>query len=137
MANQPASQRDEKARLRAELMAATARHESEQAQRLIDDFLIQAKQSGLPPVRLMARTFGGHLVKTDVTGWYLRNDHAVAIGLDGRYYQLVVPDQFAARLRGVKLAPAQPMLVVGRGAKDGETGSLKDFLARVLRGEVA
>ena len=131
--------RQERARAaaaRVGMMTADALHESAQAKRLIEDFVRQAAAASLPSVALRARTLDGHLVKTDVRGWYLRNDHSVAIGEDGEYYQLTVPGGLAARLRGVRLRPTPPPLVVGRGGKDGESGDLKDFLARVLAGQV-
>ncbi|MDR2929299.1 MAG: hypothetical protein LBV06_00075 [Propionibacteriaceae bacterium] len=125
------------ARLRAELLASSAQLESQRAQLLIDAFLEQAQAINLPSVNLQARTLEGHLVKTDVRGWYLRNDHSVAIGVDGQYYQLTVPGGFMARLRGVRLQPTPAPLVVGRGGKDGETGDLRDFLDRALASAVA
>ncbi len=124
------------ARRRAELMASTAMHEAGQAQKQIDAFLAKAQAANLPVVELQARTLDGHLVKTNIRGWYLRNDHSVAVGTDGHYYQLTVPGGLMARLRGVHLQPTPPPLVVGRGGKDGETGDLKDFLDRALQGQV-
>ncbi len=124
------------ARLRAELLASTSLHEAGQAQKLLDRFLSQARARNLPAVELKARTLDGHLVKTDQRGWYIRNDHSVAVGVDGRYYQLTVPGGFMTRFHGVRLQPSPPSLVVGRGGKDGETGDLKDFLDRALAGQV-
>jgi hypothetical protein len=129
--------RDQAALVRARLLASTALHESERARRLLDDFVRQARAAGLATVPLRARTLDGRLVKTDVEGWYLRNDHSVAVGADGQYYQLTVPADWRARWRGVRLQPSPPPLVVGRGGKDGETGDLTDFLARALAGQVA
>ena len=129
-------ERAQAAARRAGMMAADALHESAQARQLISEFIIQAAEAQLPSVELRARTLDGHLVKTDVRGWYLRNDHSVAIGTDGEYYQLTVPAGFLSRLRGVHLKPTPPPLVVGRGGKDGESGDLKDFLARVLAQQV-
>ncbi len=129
-------QRDQAVQARAELMAAAERYESEQAQKLVDQFVVDSRAAGLPVVELHARTLDGHLVKTNIRGWYLRNDHSVAVGTDGHYYQLTVPGGLMARLRGVHLQPTPPPLVVGRGGKDGETGDLKDFLDRALQGQV-
>ena len=128
--------RDRAAQVRADLLAASALHESEQAQKLVDEFMVKARASDLPAVDLRARTLDGHLVKTDVRGWYIRNDHSVAIGIDGQYYQLTVPGGFLTRIRGVRLQPSSPPLVVGRGGKDGESGDLKDFLSRTLHQQV-
>lgn len=128
--------RDRAARRRAELLASTSLHESEQARKLIDAFMGKVQTADLPPVELRARTLDGHIVKTDQRGWYIRNDHTVAIGTDGKYYQLTVAGGFLARVQGVRLKPTPPPLVVGRGGKDGETGDLKDFLDRALAGQV-
>lgn len=134
MSSTPAegNSRADDARVRIELAQAHARHESEQAQRLIDEFIWQAQQLSLPAVPLRARLFSGQEVKTDKTGWYIRVNRSIAIGTDGGYYQLTVPGSMMARLRGVRLVATPPPLVVGRGGRDGETGDLKDFLAKAL-----
>ena len=51
---------------------------------------------------------------------------------DGRFFQLLTTGGRLARFTGVKLSPSPPPLVIGRGGRDGETGDLKDFLARTL-----
>jgi len=124
------------AQRKAAWMQSNAQRESERAQILIDDFVVAASSAGLAPVKLQAKTMSGRVVKTNVRGWYIRNDHSVAIGTDGGYYQLVVFGGLMASLRGVELSPVPPPLVVGRGAKDGESGDLSDFLARALAGQV-
>jgi len=105
--------------------------ESVEAQKLIDDFVRAATAAGLPVVDLMATT-GGRSVRTNVRGWYLRRDRSIAIGVDGGYYRLSVPAGPLARLTGVRVEPSAPPLIVGRGGRDGESGDLKDFLARAL-----
>lgn len=125
------SQRSEDARRREELAAASARAEAEAAQKLIDDFIAQATEQRLEPVPLRAITHGGQSVKTDKLGWYLRKNKSIAVGTDGGYYIMTVPmaGGLMDRLRGVKLTPTPPPLVVGRGGRDGETGDLAEFLA--------
>ena len=120
--------------MRAELIAATQRRESGQAQKLIDEFVRQAREVGLVPVALRARTTSGQVVTTNVQGWYIKADHSVAVGTDGGYYLLTVFGGLGAKLRGVSLQPTPPPLIVGRGGKDGESGDLKDFLGRTLDG---
>lgn len=127
------SQRAEDAARRHELAASHARAESQEAQRLIDEFVIAARERGVAPVPLRARLLNGREVKTDKQGWYLRRNHSIAIGIDGGYYQLTVPGSVLDRWRGVRLEPSPPPLVVGRGGRDGETGDLKEFLARALQ----
>jgi hypothetical protein len=120
--------RAEDAAQRAELAAAQERGESIQAQKLINEFLAAAKAKGIAPRPLRATLYSGQSVKTDKIGWYLRKNHSVAIGDDGRYYVLIVPGGLRERLSGAKLQPTPPPLVVGRGGKDGETGDLAKFL---------
>lgn len=130
----PGMARAEDAARRAELAAADARAESARAQKLIDEFLVAARQAGKAPQPLQARLLSGQVVRTDKEGWYLRRDRSVAIGVDGGYYQLLVPGGLRERMRGVRLRPTPPPMVIGRGGKDGETGPLQDFLARLLSG---
>ena len=117
-------------------MQAAQRRESQRAQQMIDEFIAQAESAGPSPVTLDARTVNGRVVKTGVTGWYLRRDHTVAIGTDGGYYILTAVDAPTLPWRPAKVTPTEPPLVVGRGGKDGESGDLKDFLARALSGQV-
>jgi hypothetical protein len=124
--------RAEDAARRAELAAGERQAEASRAQRLIDDFVAAAEQAGIPPVPLEARLLTGQRVKTDRRGWYLRRNRSIAIGEDGGYYQLLVPGGLRERLRGVRLHPSPPPLVIGRGGKDGETGDLRFFLDRIL-----
>ena len=76
--------------------------------------------------------YTGQSVKTDKIGWYLRKNETLAIGDDGAYYILTVPGGLKERLRGVHLKPSPPPMYVGKGGKDGDTGDLKDYLARIL-----
>lgn len=124
--------RAEEAARRAELAAAHARGESVQAQRMIDAFVTRAIDRGLPTEPLRAKLLDGAMVKTDRRGWYLRADRSVAIGEGGEYYVLVVAGGWLERIRGVRLSPTPPPLVVARGGRDGESGDLAFFLDRVL-----
>lgn len=130
------SSRAEDARRRLELAEATARAESEAAQKLIDDFLVKAREIGLPSVPLRAMLLDGTPVKTDKRGWYLRVNKSIAIGEDGGYYVLTVPGGFMERIRGARLKASPPPIFIGKGGRDGETGDLSFFLSRALRGEV-
>jgi hypothetical protein len=118
----------EEAARRAELAAAQARGESREAQKLIDQFVIDAKAKGIMPHPLRATLYGGQSVKTDKLGWYIRKNQSVAIDEDGAYYVLTVPGGLRERFSGVKLTPSPPPLVVGRGGKDGESSDLVDLL---------
>ena len=99
---------DGAARLAA-LAQGQQRAESVKAQRLIDEFVATARERGLAPEPLRARLPGGAEVKTDKSGWYLRQDRSVAIGEGGEYYVLIVPGGLAERLlrcRAGRLSPA-------------------------------
>ncbi|MFV0428374.1 MAG: hypothetical protein ACK5KO_02945 [Arachnia sp.] len=131
--------REEKARdaqRRVELGQQAARREAAAAQQLIDEFIARAGELGVTPVPLKARTMSGHVVKTDKTGWYLRQNKSLAVGSDGAYYVLTVPGGWLERFRGVALEASLPSLQVGKGGRDGETGDLAEFLAWVLDGQV-
>lgn len=123
--------REDAARLQ-QLADAARRAEAAEAQRLIDAFVEAARERGLAPEPLRATLYGGVSVRTDKVGWYLNSSRSVAIGYDGSYYQLVVGGGVRERLRGVRLEASEPSLVIGRGARDGESGDLAEFLARVL-----
>ena len=120
--------RAEEAARRAELAAAQERGESLRAQEMIDKFVLEAKARGIAPQRLRATLYGGHSVKTDKVGWYLRKNERLAIGDDGAYYVLSVPGGLRERISGVKLKPSAPPLIVGKGGRDGESGDLDEFL---------
>ena len=120
--------RAEEAARRVELAAAQERGESLQAQKLIDAFVAEARARGIPSEPLRATLLTGQSVKTDQVGWYLRKNRSLAIGEDGNYYVLTVPGGLRERLSGARLTPTPPPLVVGKGGRDGETGSLSDFL---------
>src|SRR3712207_4830359 len=120
--------RAEEAARRAELAANQERGESRQAQVLVDAFVRDARARGIAPEPLRATLFDGRSVKTDKVGWYLRKNRSLAIGEDGSYYVLTVPGGLKERLRGAKLTPSPPPLIVGKGGRDGESGDIAEFL---------
>lgn len=124
--------RAEDAARRVELAEAQARLEGREAQVLIDQFLVDVAAAGVPPVPLEANLLGGGRAKTDQRGWYLRRNKSLAIGVDGSYYVLTVPGGWRERLFGTTLTPTLPVLVIGRGGRDGETGDLTEFLQWIL-----
>ena len=126
------SQRQADARRRHELAAAAARAEALAAQEQLDAFVARLSSLGVAPEPLQATLLSGARVKTDQLGWYLNKARTLAVAPDGRYYQLVTSGGPLARFTGVKLRPAAPTLVIGRGGRDGETGDLADFLDRPL-----
>ena len=107
--------------------------EAEQANRLVAEFARQAHEQGLRPTPLTARAYNGRTTyRTGLRGWYLRPDRSMAVGTDGGFYILTVPASFRARLTGAVLRPETPRLVVGEGARDGESMPLPALLRQRL-----
>lgn len=126
------NQRRDDARRRQELAAAAAKAEAQAAQVQLDEFAAEMKRRGLAPEPLEASLLNGSRVKSDKVGWYINRSRTLAVAPDGAYYQLVTTGSALARFTGVKLTPSSPVLVIGRGGRDGETGDLADFLARAV-----
>jgi hypothetical protein len=123
---------------RLEEQARAQRHrnerESAEAQQLIDRFVARARGAGLATQELTARPWSGRgRYRTGIEGWYLRKDHSIGVGVDGRYYLLATPPVRLGRWRTVPVEPTPPTLEVGRGARDGESIDLKDLLELRLR----
>ena len=110
--------------------------ENAQAHTLLVAFVAEAERRGIAPVPLRARSYDGrHRYRTTSTGWYLRRNESVAVGLDGVFYVLGVPTSLRAVFTGVELSPSDPPLVLGKGGRDGESIDLPDALALVLERE--
>ncbi|WP_449386541.1 hypothetical protein [Cellulomonas soli] len=128
-------ERRESAFAHAEALARRQRAESEQARRLIAEFVELATVDGPAPEALRARSYDGrHRYRTHLVGWYLRRDESVAVDTAGQFYVLSTPTSLAALLRGVDPVPQDPPLVLGAGGKDGESLDLTQALDRVLHG---
>jgi hypothetical protein len=134
---------DERTQRRAELAEAAQYHaesqrraeaqESAKAQVLIDDFVAKIRAAGVPSEQLTARPWSGSgRYRTDVVGWYLRRDHSIGVGEDGKYYLLVVPNERFGRFRTAHLEPTPPPLQVGKGGRDGDSIALNVLLATRL-----
>ena len=107
--------------------------ETERARRLVADFAREARERGLRVSRLTARGYGGRArYRTGLRGWYLRPDNSIAVGVDGSYYVLSVPDGLRARLTGAVVPPQDPRLIVGEGGRDGESMPLEALLRQRL-----
>jgi hypothetical protein len=103
--------------------------EAADARRLITAFVATARERGIAPEQLVARSYSnGATYSTKLRGWYIRSDRTLAVGDDGQYYVLTVPGGWRTRLTGASVAPSQPPLVVGVGARDGESRALADLL---------
>jgi hypothetical protein len=116
--------------------ADLARREAAEAARaaeLLREFVAAARERGLAPVPLTARSYGGRgRYRTKLRGWYLSPDETMAVAEDGRFYLLTVRGSLAARFTGVDVAPATPRPVLGEGGRDGERIPLRTVLDRLL-----
>ncbi|WP_298459373.1 hypothetical protein [uncultured Cellulomonas sp.] len=129
------AQRHEAADVHAEALERRRQSETAQARTLLDEFVEQAAARGLRPTALAARSYDGRSrYRTPLRGWYLRRNESVAVATDGQFYVLTVPASLRARFAGVSPAASDPPLVLGKGARDGESIDLADALARVLSG---
>ncbi|NUR72764.1 MAG: hypothetical protein HOU81_18280 [Hamadaea sp.] len=125
--------RDDAVAKHAAAVARAREIETTQARKLVTEFVEEARRRLLPPERLMAFAFNGRShYRTGLHGWYIHPNHSLAIGVDGEFYVLGVPASLRSRLLGARPAPSDPMLVIGRGAKDGESISLRELLHRRL-----
>ncbi|MGP9538540.1 hypothetical protein ACT3SP_11040 [Brachybacterium sp. AOP43-C2-M15] len=112
--------------------------EHEQATAMIREAVTRFREAGIPPVPLRARPFrGGGTIRTGLEGWYLKQDRSLAVDAEGRYYVLRVDGGLLSRLRGATPAPRHAPLVVGRGARDGDTFGLDELLEMRLQDPVA
>lgn len=106
---------------------------SEKVRPLLADFVRRARDLGLGPVPLRARGYSGSAsYRTGLRGWYLQPSGPWAVGEDAEFYVLLAATGPLGRLRGVEIAPTPPPPVVGRGARDGESMSLRELLERRL-----
>jgi len=84
-------------------------------------------------VPLKARSYDGrYRYRTPLEGWYLRRNQSVAVGTDGEFYVLSVPGGLRAAVVGARPEPSDPPLILGKGARDGESLDLVDALRIAL-----
>jgi hypothetical protein len=114
-------------------LARRAAAEAAEASAMLREFVVAAREQGLVPVRLVARSYDGrHRYRTPLRGWYLRPDGGIAVADDGNYYVLAVPSSLRALVTGVTPTPTAPRLVLGDGGRDGERMSLRYALDHLL-----
>ncbi len=124
----------ERAAYHADALRRREAEESAKAQVLIDRFVVQATEAGLPTEELTARPWSGvGRYRTGIEGWYLRANRSVGVSTDGKFYVLNVPPVRFGRWRTVSVEPTPPPLVVGKGAGDGEVFDLDVLLQKRLR----
>ncbi|GAB3089740.1 hypothetical protein [Isoptericola nanjingensis] len=135
MSDDWAAQRTEAARVQAERLRARQDAEHTEAEALLRDFVRAAADAGLEPGPLEVKGYGGRgTARTSLRGWYLRHDRTAAVTSDGTFYVLTAPLTLLDRVRGARVAPQRPPMILGAGGKDGSSIELVDALERVLPG---
>ncbi|WP_053203657.1 hypothetical protein [Jiangella muralis] len=126
-------QRREALQSHADALARKQAAETERAKAIVADFVAAMTTAGIAPGPLRARVADGAVrYKTGLRGWYVRRNRAMAVGEDGAFYLLDVPRSARSRLAGVRIAPSDPPLQVGVGARDGESMPLERLLRQRL-----
>ena len=122
-------QRDRAVAAHGAALERQAAAEVARARELVARFAEQARERGLRAGPLTARPYDGRgRYRTGLRGWYLRPDGDLAVAEDGQFYILTVPASIRARFTGVHVHPAEPRLVIGEGARDGERIALDELL---------
>lgn len=103
--------------------------ETAKAREMLGEFVEEMKARGIAPYELRAPVVGtGTTYRTGITGWYLRRNRSLGVDAEGNFYILGTPAGLKARLLGVQIFASDPPLVVGLGARDGESMPLKELL---------
>ncbi|MDN6486618.1 MAG: hypothetical protein L0K34_03945 [Ancrocorticia sp.] len=126
--------RREHARLRAEQLEASRAAQSVEAQRMLDQFVRAAREASLATEPLVVKGYERGTARTPYRGWYLKNDHSVAVDPEGNFYLPTASLCGRDGLRGIAPQPSAPPLVLGYGGRDGEVIDLADALDKLLPG---
>lgn len=102
--------------------------ETARARAQLAEFVREMAAQGIEPEPLRARAGSGASYRTGIHGWYLRRNRTLGADPEGNFYILTAPAGLKARLLGVQLTPSDPPLVVGLGARDGESMPLEQLL---------
>lgn len=130
-------QRREVIQAQENALRATRQAEHEKATARIRVAIAAYRDAGIAPVPLQARPYTGTgSIRTSLTGWYLKHDRSLAIDEEGRFYVMRVPGGILSRLRGATPEPSLAPMVVGRGARDGETFDIDELLQMRLEDPV-
>jgi hypothetical protein len=131
-ADEQSAWQDKRRDVAAQRAAALQRRkavDSQQARKLVNWFVREARERELATTSLRSKAQNGRTTyRTALTGWYLKRDGSLAIGVDGGFYIMSSPPSLRARFTGVVLHPAEPPLVVGVGGRDGDSMSLEELL---------
>ena len=127
------AQRTEAARVQADRLAQRQNAEHVKAEALLAEFLPVVLAHGPAPEQLQVGGFDGRgQAKSNVRGWYLRKNHTVGLGIDGKFYILSAPLSFKDRFRAVQITPTRPPLQLGKGGRDGEAMDLSEALEQLF-----
>jgi hypothetical protein len=127
--SEESAQRNKVIEVQQQALLRAREAEHEKATALIRAAIEDWKAAGIPPVPLRAQPYkGSGTIRTSLVGWYLKKDHTVAVDTEGRYYVMRVDGGIVSRLRGADPRPTQAPLVVGRGARDGDSFDLTELL---------
>lgn len=108
-----------------------AQHDA--AQRMLDAFTREALAAGLPTQQFVVKGFGGRgRARTNVSGWLLRRDGTIGLGVDGRMYRLTADLGLLDRFRTFEPEQIDPPRVIGAGGRDGDSIPLETALDRLL-----
>lgn len=121
-------QRREASAAHAAALGQRKARETAKARELLSGFVREIQALGVEPEPLQARTASGSGYRTGITGWYLRRNKTVAVDAEGNFYLLGTPSSVKGRLFGVQVEPSDPPLIVGLGARDGESIPLEELL---------
>ena len=123
------TRRREAAAEQAAALERTRVSESLQARRLVEEFVRDAVAGGLRQTPLRARAYNGRTTyRTGLTGWYLKRNGSLAVDGDANFYIMSTGTSLRAWITGADLAPADPPLTIGKGARDGESMPLQELL---------
>ncbi|MGQ4533889.1 hypothetical protein ACUH9Y_02120 [Dermabacteraceae bacterium P13115] len=129
--------RDEVFAAQERILRAEREREHAAATALLRDAAASFQRAGIAPAPLRARTFNGRrTIKTQVIGWYLKQDRSVACDREGNFYVMRAEGTLRETLRGARLEPQPAPLVVGKGGRDGEAIALSELITRRLEDPV-
>jgi hypothetical protein len=124
-------QRQRAVEAHAKAQRDTKEARTRQAREQIAAFLRAAADRGLRPGALTAPAFnGGRRYRTNLRGWYINKARTLAVGADGEFYVLGVPNSIRAAVFGAHVEPQPPPLIVGEGGRDGEAIAHQELLER-------
>ncbi len=116
---------------------AARQAEHEKATTMIREAITRFREAGIAPVPLRAKPYAGPgTIRTALEGWYLKKDRTLAVDTEGRYYVMRVDGGLRSRLQGATPEPRPAPLVVGRGARDGDSFDLPELLQMRLEDPV-